>query len=40
MIIDSNNDNEHFGSQADIQLNLDNYLLNNDDDREDQSIVE
>jgi hypothetical protein len=48
MIIDSNNDsdnhgddNEHFGAQADIQLNLDNYLLlNDDDDREDKSIAE
>jgi hypothetical protein len=47
MIIDSNNDNdyhgdenEYFGAQADIQLNLDNYLLLNDDDGEEKSISE
>lgn len=48
MIIDSNNvndyhgdDNEYFGAQADIQLNLDNYLLlNDDDDGEEKSISE
>jgi hypothetical protein len=48
MIIDSNNDNdyhgddnEYFGAPADIQLNLDNYLLiNDDDDSEEKSISE
>jgi hypothetical protein len=41
MIIDGYNDDDHGDMQHDIQLNLDNYLLlNNDDEEDDRSISE